>query len=188
MKLCRLLLLPVLLFAGADTPLDIAPGQTQVTFTLSDVLHTVRGAFALKRGHLRFDPETGKASGEIVIDAASGNSGSAARDKRMHANILESQKYPEIAFRPDRVEGKIAPEGSSNATLHGVFSIHGADHELEVPIRVDASGGRYNTTAHFVVPYVKWGMKNPSTFVLRVSDKVDIDVKLVAVTPSGTLD
>jgi hypothetical protein len=49
-----------------------------------------------------------------------------------------------------------------------------------VPTHVDAAGGHYTATAHFVVPYVKWGMKNPSTFVLRVSEKVDIDVRLVA--------
>lgn len=180
MRLTHLLFLPALLLASAETPLDIPCAQAEVHFTLGDVLHTVHGTFALKRGKLRFDPETGKASGEIVVDATSGNSGSAARDKRMHANILESAKYPEITFRPDRVDGKVAGEGPSDATLHGVFSIHGGDHEVDVPVHVVATGGRYMATARFIVPYVKWGMKNPSTFVLRVSDKVEIDVKLVA--------
>jgi hypothetical protein len=27
-----------------------------------------------------------------------------------------------------------------------------------------------------VVPYVRWGLKNPSTFILRVSDKLDLDI------------
>lgn len=180
MRLIHTLLLPALLLASTEAPLDIPPAQAQVAFTLGDVLHTVHGTFALKHGALRFDPETGNASGEIVVDAASGNSGSGARDHRMNANILESAKYPEIAFRPDRVDGKVAPNGASDATLHGVFSIHGGDHEMTVPIHVFAAAGHYNVTAHFVVPYVKWGMKNPSTFILRVSDKVDIDVKLTA--------
>jgi polyisoprenoid-binding protein YceI len=186
MKLTRLLLIPALVFAAADTTLDIAPRDAQVSFTLSDVLHTVHGTFALKRGNFRFDPETGKAFGEIVVDAASGQSGSQARDRRMHSNILESDRYPEIVFRPDRIEGKVAAEGASDAVLHGLFTIHGGDHELSAPVHIDAVGGRYAATAHFTVPYVKWGMKNPSTLILRVSDKVQIDVRLVAQVPLPT--
>lgn len=186
LKVTRLLFLPVLLLASVETPLEIAFSQAQVAFTLGDVLHTVHGTFALKHAALRFDPESGKASGEIVVDAASGQSGSPARDKRMHANILESEKYPEITFRPDRIEGKLAAEGASDVALHGVFTIHGGPHEMSVPAHVEAAGGRYTATAHFVVPYVKWGMKNPSTFVLRVSDKVDIDVHVTALAPRTT--
>jgi polyisoprenoid-binding protein YceI len=182
MKSFSLLVLPALLLA-ADTAVEIAPSQAQVAFTLSDVLHTVHGTFGLKRGKLRFDPESGKASGEIVVDAASGESGSPGRDKRMHANILESARFPEIVFRPDRIEGRIAPEGASEGVLHGVFSIHGGDHEISVPVHVEAGAGHYTATAHFEIPYVKWGMKNPSTLFLRVSDKVQIDVRVVAETP-----
>ena len=86
--------------------LQIDPAQTKVEFTLADVLHTVHGTFVLKRGTIRFDPATGKASGELVVDAASGESGNGARDRRMHKDILESDRYPEIVFRPDRVEGQ----------------------------------------------------------------------------------
>ena len=129
---------------------------------------------------MTFDPQSGKASGEIVIDAASGESGSPARDKRMHASILESARYPEIIFHPDRVDGKVAPEGRSEVQVHGIFAIHGVEHEILVPATVGAADGRYNVTASFEVPYVKWGMKNPSTLMLRVSDKVEIILQTVA--------
>jgi polyisoprenoid-binding protein YceI len=190
MTVARLLLIPVLVLAAADTALEVPPSQTQVTFTLGDVLHTVRGTFALKRGSLNFDPASGNVGGDIVVDATSGQSGSPARDRRMHEKILESERYPEIRFRPDRIEGKVAPEGASDAVLHGVFNIHGADHEISVPVHVEAASGKYTTTTHFTVPYVQWGMKNPSTFILRVSDKVQIDVHLVAqrsITSSAAL-
>jgi polyisoprenoid-binding protein YceI len=163
-----------------ETVLQIDPALTRVGFTLADVLHTVHGTFALKRGTIRFDPQTGKASGELVVDAASGNSGSPARDRRMTANILETNRYPEIAFRPDRVDGQVAADGSSRVELHGIFTIHGAEHEIVLPLQVDASGGKYTASGRFSVPYVKWGMKNPSTLILRVADKVEIDVQTVA--------
>ena len=158
----------------------IDPAQTKVEFTLGSLLHTVHGDFKLKRGTLRFEPESGKVSGEVVVDAASGESGSPARDKRMHASILESAKYPEIVFRPDRVDGKVAPEGRSEVQVHGMFAIHGVEHEMLVPATVGAADGRYNVTVSFEVPYVKWGMKNPSTLMLRVNDKVEITVQTVA--------
>jgi polyisoprenoid-binding protein YceI len=176
-----------LLVAGESIPVQtrslvIDPAQTKVEFTLGSLLHTVHGSFQLKRGTLSFDPQSGKAHGELVVDAASGESGSPARDKRMHASILESAKYPEIAFRPDRVDGKVAPEGKSQVQLHGVFAIHGVEHEILLPATVDAAAGQYNVAATFEVPYVTWGMKNPSTLMLRVNDTVEITIHTVAHT------
>jgi len=163
-----------------DTALQIDPAHTRVEFTLGDVLHTVHGAFQLKRGNIRFDTATGKAAGELVVDAASGSSGSGARDHRMNTSVLESARYPDIVFRPDRVEGKVALEGASQVQLHGMFTIHGAEHEITIPLEVEAADGQFTANGRFVVPYVKWGMKNPSTLVLRVSDKVQIEIHTVA--------
>lgn len=160
----------------AQTALEIDPAQSKVEFTVNSTLHNVHGTFQLKRSSLHFDPATGQVSGEMVVDAASGESGSDARDRRMNKDILQTDRYPEIVFRPDRVEGSVAPEGASQVKLHGTFSIHGADHEITVPVDIRAAGGLYTSTAHFAVPYIKWGMKNPSTFVLRVSNTVEITV------------
>jgi polyisoprenoid-binding protein YceI len=135
------------------------------------MLHTVEGSFKLTRGTVRYDFATGKASGEIVIDARSGQSGNDSRDKKMHKTILESERYPEIAFVPDRVEGTPA-----NANLHGIFRIHGTSHELTMTVKGQPTGDRLDVIAQFVVPYLEWGIKNPSTLFLRVGDKVNIDV------------
>ena len=160
--------------AGADIVLELNPATTEIGFTVSDTLHTVRGTFKLKRGSIRFDPETGKASGEIVIDVGSGASGSGMRDRRMQKEILESQKYPEAVFTPDHVDG---PLGQPEVGVHGKINIHGADHELTLHVKVVAEGGQYMVSTHFTIPYVQWGMKNPSNFLLKVGDTVEVDVK-----------
>jgi len=179
-KLAAFILLGAAMAAAQPISLDMDPAQTQVEFVLPSTLHTIHGTFALKHGAIQFDPATGKASGELVVDATTGNSGGGARDRRMNKEILQSDRYREIAFRPDRVEGKVAVDGPSQVQLHGMFSIHGAEHEIYVPVDVAASGGQYGATAHFAVPYVQWGMKNPSTLFLRVNDKVEITVHTVA--------
>src|SRR5690348_2123517 len=96
---------------GPGTLLDLDATQTKVEFTVGDVLHTVHGSFKLKNGSIHFDPATGHASGMLVVDAGSGSSGSGARDRRMQKNILETEKFPEITFTPDRFEGRLSPEG-----------------------------------------------------------------------------
>lgn len=157
--------------------LTFAPAKTAVTFTLGATLHTVHGSFALKRGSVHFDPATNKLTGEIVIDATSGHSGNDSRDKKMHAEVLESGRYPEIVFRPDRADGQVAPAGASQIQVHGMFSVHGAEYEITIPVQVEMSSGRWTANAHFAIPYVKWGMKNPSTFVLHVDQSVEIEVQ-----------
>ena len=155
---------------------QLDPQRTTVNFTLGDVLHTVRGTFHLKQGSLRLDPASGKLTGEILVDARSGGSGSGMRDRKMHREVLESDRYPEIAFRPDRVDGTVSMQGKSSVRVHGIFNIHGTDHELTVPAEVEMSADRWTATLHFAVPYAKWGMKNPSNFFLKVSESVDIDL------------
>ncbi len=162
--------------AAQNTAFQLDPAQTSVKFTLGDVLHTVHGTFQLKHGVLQFEPASGKISGEIVVDAKSGDSGSGMRDRKMHKEILESERYPEIAFRPDKIEGAVANQGKSSVKVHGMFNIHGVDREITVPAEVEMSADHWTATVHFTVPYTKWGMKNPSTLFLRVNDSVEIEL------------
>ncbi len=166
---------------------ELDPAQTKVAFTLGDVLHTVHGTFKLKRGTIRFDDATGVASGELVVDAASGDSGSKARDGKMHKEILESQKFPEIIFTLQRFKGTLMPSGKSHLDVEGLFTIHGEAHAMTLAIDADFGNGTTADTS-FDVPYVKWGMKNPSTFILRVNDKVQISIHAVAQTTSGSAE
>jgi polyisoprenoid-binding protein YceI len=169
---------------SAEYSLRLKPENTKIEWTLSDVLHTVHGTFNLAGGEVNFDPVTGEASGRVVIDVTSGQSGSAARDKRMHANVLESRKYPEAVFTPDRIEGKLEIPGSSDVKVHGVFTIHGASHELVMNAKTLATADSMKANLKFAIPYVDWGMKDPSNFLLKVDKTVEFGVEAMgALTP-----
>jgi polyisoprenoid-binding protein YceI len=161
-----------------ETVLGIDPVQSKVHWTLESTVHTVHGSFAFKKGTLQLDTSTGKASGEITVDAASGNSGNDGRDKKMHKEVLESGKYVEIIFRPDRVEGKIVPQGKFTAQVHGIFVLHGAEHELTVPVQAEFDGDRWTGSAKFNVPFIDWGLKNPGNFFLKVNHAVEIELEM----------
>lgn len=186
MKLVTLCAVSLLaLRAGELVRVDTA--GTHVEWTLGTLVHTVHGTFKLKRGDLDFDPSSGKVSGQFVVDATSGESGNGARDGRMHKSILESAKFPEIVFTPDRFSGALKANGDSDVQLHGSFLIHGAAHEVTFPAKVHRAPGTLTAEMEFSVPYIQWGMKNPSTLFLRVDDTVKIVVHAVGrVSPATT--
>lgn len=160
---------------------NLDPAQTKVTFVLDTTLHTVHGTFQLKSGQIHFDAATGKASGTIVLDARSANTDNNSRDKKMHQEILESSKYAEIAFTPAQVRGPFDPQKASQVDVSGVMRIHGQDHDLTMTLSVQAvAGSRLQCDTHFTIPYVKWGMKDASTFLLHANDTVELEIHATA--------
>jgi len=187
--LAALVLLLLLRGVSAAQQMQVAldPAQTKIEWTLGATMHTVHGTFKLKSGTVKFDPKTGDAAGEIVVDATSGESGNHDRDADMHNKVLESARYPEITFLPKRVIGSLAEQGKSNLQVQGVFKIHGAEHDFTLPMTIEKNGGAITATTSFVVPYQDWGMKNPSKMFLHVDSKVDVSISSVGhVTASET--
>jgi hypothetical protein len=52
------------------------------------LLHTAHGTFKVKDATVRFDPASGRASGQIGVDVRSGETGESARDRQMHDSVL----------------------------------------------------------------------------------------------------
>ena len=173
-----LLFVPAAL-AAQQVQVTLDPARTTIDWTLGATLHTVEGTFKLKSGVVTFDPATGNAAGEIVVDATSAQSGNDNRDNKMHKDVLESKRYPEITFLPKHVTGAFNDKGTSNLQVRGVFHIHGADHDLTLSMSVQANGGNVSATSDWSIPYQSWGMKNPSTLFLRVDNQVQIKIAAV---------
>jgi hypothetical protein len=57
-----------------------------------------------------------------------------------------------------------------------VLRLHGADHAVALPCKVQTSDGALRATTQFTIPYVAWGLKNPSSFLLHVGDNVEISI------------
>jgi len=170
--------------SAQQASLELDPAQTAVHFTLKTSLHTVHGTFRLKSGGMSFDPLAGKISGLLIVDATSGDSGNSGRDAKMHKDILESRIYPDITFAPVEVEGAVHMQGDSQVQVKGTFRLHGQDHDIAIPVEVRISGSDLILDTNFSIPYLSWGLKNPSTFILRASDTVQVSVHAVGLWTS----
>jgi len=152
------------------------PAATEIHWTLPGSAHATHGTFRLKSGQVSFDPVTGIANGELLVDLATGESGNESRDSRMQSEVLESSKYPEAFFHPVKITGTLKSGATESVSAEGTFNIHGADHPLKLEIQVKLDGGRATATTHFSIPYVAWGLKDPSNFLLKVGKEVGVDV------------
>jgi polyisoprenoid-binding protein YceI len=164
--------------ATHDIALTLDPAQTKVHCMVDSTLHMVHGTFALKSGSLQFDPQTGKTAGNIVVNVLSGETGNSSRDQRMHKEILETWKFAEAIFRPAQIDGQVSLNSPSDFKLKGIITLHGQDHELVADVHSEFTGDHWKGTAKFDVPYTKWGIKDPSNFLLKVKPVVSVELEL----------
>jgi polyisoprenoid-binding protein YceI len=162
-----------------QTSFIVDPAQSKVQFTLETTLHTVHGTFQSKPGSIQFNSEGGPASGQLTVAAASGDSGSKARDRKMTHEVLEAEKYPDIVFTPQHMKGTLAPSGSSQIQLEGLLTLHGQPHPVTLDVKAEIHGNSLSADTSFTIPYIKWGLKNPSVLFLHVGDTVQIRIHAV---------
>jgi polyisoprenoid-binding protein YceI len=181
-RLAVLILLPALAAssgaAAAEREVVVGPAAKAVSFTLDSTFHMVHGTMTVTGGTIRFDPDTGAARGTITVDARSAETGNGKRDRTMHAEVLESERHPTIGFRVDRVEGRLVDPGHSKLRLVGVLTLHGADHPMTLAASVDSAGGTVRGELRFTIPYVEWGMKDPSFLFVRAAKTVDVTARI----------
>ena len=167
--------------------IELDPRGSSITFVLKATLHSVHGITDATSGSLALETESGAMSGEVVVDALSADTGNKKRDKKMHAKVLRSAEHSRILLRPHRLEGNLATAGPSDVTLHGDMVILGQPHVIHIPLRVEIVDDRFNAIAEFEVPYVEWGLEDPSTFVLRVAKVVEVTVSAHGTIRAGEL-
>ncbi len=157
---------------------SVDPAASQVGFTLAGTGHHVQGTFKVQSGSIDFDPAAHTIAGSVVVAAGSGNSAEPSRDKKMNSDVLNSATFTEITFAPKSFTGNLSPSGDSTIQVAGTFSLHGSPHDITVPAQVHIDGANLTAKCQFTVPYVQWGLKDPSVFILKVAKEVQIDLTL----------
>jgi len=176
-----LAILPLVLAPGAfaqHQTFTVNAAASQVTFLLGGSDHGTHGTFHVQNGIVDFDRSTPRMSGSIVVAAGSGDTGNKSRDHKMTTEVLDAANFAEITFTPQSYQGTIAAAGDSTIQVSGIFTLHGTPHNITVPMQIHIEGVDLTAKTQLVIPYVKWGLKDPSIFILKVAKEVNVDLTL----------
>ena len=117
----------------------IDPSHSTVTFTIRHMMTKVRGEMQVKNGWIDADnEELSKARVEVVLDAATINTGVEARDNHLRSadGHFDVANYPTITFKSKRIEGK----DPSNFRVIGDVTIHGITKEVALSASFNGEG------------------------------------------------
>jgi polyisoprenoid-binding protein YceI len=162
-----------------DQTFAVNPDASEVKMTLKTTHELVAGTFHIQSGSIEFDRSNPKMSGTVTVLAGSGRTGNESRDKKMNKDILKVDQYTTVSFVPKTYTGTIAPSGDSTIQVSGVFTLLGTPHDLTIPMQIHRDGSKATARAQFVIPYVQWGLKNPSFLIWKADNDVAMDLNLV---------
>jgi hypothetical protein len=157
----------------------INPDASEVKMKLNTTHEVVNGTFHIQSGSINFDRTASHISGIVIVAAGSGKTGNDSRDKKMNKNILKVDQYTTVSFAPKTYTGTVAPSGDSTIQVCGVFTLLGTAHDLAIPMQIHMDGSKATARAQFVIPYVQWGLKNPSFLIWKAENDVAIDLNLI---------
>jgi len=157
----------------------VNPDASEVKMKLNTTHEVVNGTFHIQSGSINFDRSASHISGIVIVAAGSGKTGNDSRDKKMNKDILKVDQFATVSFAPKAYNGTMAASGDSTIQVSGVFTLLGTAHDLTIPMQIHIDGSKATAKAQFVVPYVQWGLKNPSFLIWKADSDVAIDLNLV---------
>ena len=182
MKSFAVLALAVILGSAAlaqHQTFTVNPDASDVKMKLNTTHEVVNGTFYVQSGSINVDRTASHISGTVIVAAASGKTGNDSRDKKMNKDILKVDHFATVSFAPKTYKGTIAVSGDSTIQVSGVFTLLGTAHDLTIPIQIHIDDSKATAKGQFVVPYVQWGLKNPSFLIWKAENNVGIDLNLV---------
>lgn len=165
--------------AAETLRLRLDPAQSQVSVRFAATLQSVTGRLGPAEGTIEFDPATGQASGDVRMDFTRATTDNGRRDRKMHAKILETDRYPGAVFHVEGVSlANTLHQGENDVQLRGTVDFHGSSRLVTLPATVTLKGGEVRAKGWLEVPYIAWGVRDPSFFLLRVAKVVTVEVNI----------
>ena len=164
---------------GQHQTFAVSPDTSEVRIKLNTTHEVVNGTFHVQSGSIDFDRSAGHILGKVIVAAGSGKTGNDSRDKKMNKDILKVEQFTTVSFEPKSYTGTITATGDSTIQASGVFTLLGTPHVVTIPLQIHIDDSKATVKGQFVVPYVQWGLKNPSFLIWKAQNDVSVDLSLV---------
>ncbi|MBL7932007.1 MAG: YceI family protein [Bacteroidia bacterium] len=112
----------------------------------------------------------------IDIDSFDGfNSG--LQKEHFRENYMETEKYPKATFKGKIIEDvDFTKSGSTMVRAKGIFSIHGAEKEKIVKVKITVKGKEILVESSFEVPLEDHNIKIPKVVNQKIASVIMVDV------------
>ena len=181
-SLVLVLLVGSLSYAGQDLKLTKKSGD--IEFTAKGPIVRVSGKGQGVEGDLKV--VDGKASGTLILNLKSLESGISLRDDHMKNKYLEVEKFPNAELTltnikmPKKLKGKVK--------FVGMLKLHGVEKQVSGVAKVKGvKSGKLKITADLKIKFVDFKIPVPSFKLVSLGEDVKIKIKATA-TVNNTAD
>ncbi|RIH87422.1 YceI-like domain protein [Meiothermus luteus] len=145
--------------------------EGRVTYAASYTLGRWEGTNTSLQGVVRWDSQTGEATGRVCVDLARFDSGNPLRDADARG-VFNVSRYPQSCLEVEQ----LVPFGEE-AVLAGALEISGVRRSVRVRGRLVREGNGYLFSGGFSTSFTEWRLIPPSLLFLRVNDPVEVWVE-----------
>lgn len=178
-------------FAAAGQTFQVVDGNVGFLAVGKPSAIKIRGKGAAPKGDIQI---AGKdVTGDLTFDVNTLNTGIEMRDRHMKEKYLQVDKYPTAKFKITKLmlPADFSPNGfrADKVPFEGDLTLHGVTKPVKGIATISGNVG--TTTGHmeFGTQITDYGIEIPNYMGVKVADKVDVDVDVVAkptAAPSAT--
>lgn len=168
-------ILAVILFglAYAQAPEYTVSGK--VVYAASYNLGRWEGSNTSVRGTVRWNAQTGEASGKVCVDLDRFDSGNILRDADARG-VFDTNQNKESCLEVERLT-----QTGDEATLSGTLEISGTRRPVRFVGKLTREGNAYRYQGKLNTSFSEWNLKRPSLFFLNINDPIEVRIEARAV-------
>ncbi|MCX7782569.1 MAG: YceI family protein [Meiothermus sp.] len=149
--------------------------EGRVTYAASYNLGRWEGANTSVRGTVRWNNQTGEASGQVCVELGRFDSGNPLRDADARG-VFDVNRFPQSCLELERLV-----QTGEDAVLSGTLEISGTRRAVRISGKLTREGNSYRFAGGFNTSFSEWKLNPPSLLFLRVNDPLEVRLEARAI-------